>query len=67
MARYTRELLAPLHARLEAQAELIGAFRERLAAAEAKIAELEPQTPNGAPPAESWPERRAWWRRLLWG
>jgi hypothetical protein len=24
-----------------------------------------PETQNGA--AESWPERRRWWQRLLWG
>jgi hypothetical protein len=78
MAQYTRELLAPVLARLESQAEELGALRERLAVATARIAELEapadPDSPspapspqasgaqNGADPHEG--ERRRWWARL---
>jgi hypothetical protein len=68
MAAYSQQLLAPYVEKIEAQAELLGAFKERLAAAEARIAELEapaPETQNGA--AEPWPERRRWWQRVLWG
>jgi hypothetical protein len=67
MAEYTRELLAPLHARLEAQAELIGVLKERLAASEARVAALEapaPQTERA--PSPGW-EARRWWQRLLFG
>jgi hypothetical protein len=67
MAAYTERLLAPLHARLEAQAERIGTLTERLAAAEAEIAELKapaPEPPRA--PSPGW-EARRWWQRLLWG
>ena len=73
MAAYTERLLEPLHARLEAQAERIGRLEEQLAAAQTKIAVLETPAPEpegetqNAPPAESWPEGRAWWQKLLWG
>jgi hypothetical protein len=70
MAAYTERLLAPLHARLETQAELIGALKERLAAAETEIAGLK-APPVETPEAESAPssewEARRWWQRLLWG
>lgn len=69
MAEYTAVLLAPLHATLREQAEELGRAKERVAALEARLAELEappdaaPQ--NGATPA--WQEGRPWWKRLLWG
>lgn len=74
MARYTAVLLAPLHARLEAQAEELGALKERLATAQARITELEAppdvqaaggvgerQPQEDATPET--PERRPWWQR----
>jgi hypothetical protein len=67
MAAYTAALLEPLHARLEAQAELIGALKERLTTAETRIAELEMPVAHTQNGAASWPERRRWWQRLVWG
>jgi hypothetical protein len=77
MAAYSQALLAPYVRRLEEQAEELGRVRNELEhlqaerdAARARIAELEappadePQTQNGAP---SWPERRPWYKRLVWG
>jgi hypothetical protein len=72
MASYTRELLEPLHARLEAQAERIGRLELELEQSRARVAELEAvpvsngqaETQNAAP---GWPERRRWWQRLVWG
>jgi hypothetical protein len=61
MATYSRELLAPVLARLEAQAERIGHLEEQLAAARARVAELETRS---APPD---PAGRRWWQRLWWG
>jgi hypothetical protein len=58
MAQYTRELLAPLHARLEAQAERIGRLEAELAQARGA------QTQSA--PSPVW-EARRWWQRLLWG
>jgi hypothetical protein len=70
----------PVLARLEAQAQEIGAHTERTAhlraeleraraqlsgRAEAIAPEAPPETQN-APQAE-WPEGRPWWKRLLWG
>jgi hypothetical protein len=64
----TRELLEPLHARLEAQAALIGALKERLAAAETEIAELmAPPAETPSAPSDSPPARRSWWARLFGG
>jgi hypothetical protein len=71
MARYTRELLEPLHARLEAQAERLGrleAENEHLRAQLTAVASTNgqaappPETPS-APPAEG-QTGRSWWSRL---
>ena len=69
MARYSAALLAPLHAELKAQAEELGTLRERCAALQAQLAEAtstngQAETQDGA---ASWPERRRWWQRLVWG
>jgi hypothetical protein len=64
MAQYTRELLEPLHARLEAQAERIGRLEEQLLAARERIVELE--TPS-APPARDPTGRWGRWWRQVWG
>jgi hypothetical protein len=77
MARYSRELLAPVLVRLEAQATEIGVLTERtthlqteLERATARIAELEAPPvaevsvqQNAAAPHAA--ERRSWWRRLF--
>ena len=70
MARYSAALLAPLHAELKAQAEELGALRERVATLQAQLAERDapaeaPEAP--APPGEPGPPARRWWQRLLWG
>jgi hypothetical protein len=70
MARYSAALLAPLHAELKAQAEELGALRERVATLQAQLADRD--APAGAPeapeaPGEPWPPARRWWQRLLWG
>jgi hypothetical protein len=65
MATYSQQLLAPYVEKIEAQAERIGTLTERLAAAEAEIAELKAPAPPSAP-SPQW-EARRWWQRLLWG
>jgi hypothetical protein len=76
MARYSRELLAPDLARLEAQAEEIGTLKERTVHLQAtveaqarRIAELEAPAPDGQAETPSFPPaedqmRRSWWGRL---
>lgn len=60
MARYSHELLSPVLARLEAQAEELGHVRAQLEHARARIAELETRS---APPAGEHRAGRRWWRR----
>ena len=67
MARYSAALLAPLHAELKAQAEELGALRERVATLQAQLAERDAPAEAPAPPGEPWPPARRWWQRLLWG
>lgn len=70
MATYSRELLAPVLARLEEQAERIGHLEADNAHLRARVAELEasadPLAQNGAAP-EGGGRRPRWWRRLWWG
>ena len=67
MARYTRELVGPLYARLEAQAEEIGRLKAELAAARANGQAETQNALQNALQAETWPAGRRWWQRLLWG
>jgi hypothetical protein len=74
LAALTEAITAPWRRRLEEQAEELGRVRERLAVAEARLAELETPAPiptsatNGSAAPAQEPERRvSWWRRLLWG
>jgi hypothetical protein len=71
MAAYPERLLAPWRARVEQQAEELGALRERLAVATARLAELAaptqaPGAQDGAAPRPGG-RRRSWWRWLVWG
>lgn len=71
MATYSQQLLAPYVRRIEEQAEELGTLKERLATAQARIAELEAppeaeeveetQSQEDATPAP--PEQRPWWHR----
>jgi hypothetical protein len=63
MAVYSKALLAPYVAQIAEQAERIGRLEAELEAARAERL-IEPQN---APQAESWPEGRPWWQRLLFG
>jgi hypothetical protein len=65
MAAYSRDLLAPYVAKIEAQAERLGRLEAELEAARARVAELEapppPETRDGAAPEPL--GGRPWWRR----
>ena len=54
MAAYTRQLLEPLHARLEAQAERIGRLEEQLERATAELAESRAQLAEARTAAQSY-------------
>jgi hypothetical protein len=71
MASYTRSLLEPLHARLEAQAERIGRLENALEQARAEVAreraererwETALAEAEAADAVEPAPPRRPWWQ-----
>jgi hypothetical protein len=64
LAAYTEELLAPWRTQVAELSQRVGRLEAEL---EHALANGQAQTQNGAPPAESWPEGRPWWQRLLFG
>jgi hypothetical protein len=65
MAEYTRELQAPLLARLEAQAERIGRLEAENEGLPARLAAAAPRADRGAAPRAGG-RRPGWWERFVW-
>jgi hypothetical protein len=61
MAAYSERLLAPHLRRIEELSQHVGRLELELEHARALVV---PRTQHGA---ASWPERRRWWPRLVWG
>ena len=65
MAAYSEALLAPWRQQVAELSRQVGRLEAELEQARAlHCFSMEPQTRNGA---ASWPERRRWWQRLVWG